>query len=578
MSAAHSKLAPQEVSAVDPGIDAQVARLGPSLVAHYPGPLALAGPDGSLRPLNQSGRALVAALEGVVRPLFETLLSQATKSGIAQSEAIRLSEERLGAALSIFVVPIDAAPGAMPQEGTSFFVLGRDATLDRNLREALIESRRRYKDLVECSSDFVWETAPDGSFDFVTARGALGYPPEHLVGSFARDLLDRRRTRPDPFPFEAREPTEDAEVWFRSADGDAVCMLVSSVPLYDADGQWEGARGVCKDVTQVRMRDEALARARAREALLARIVRTIRDEVEPDRLLDAAANAVSEAMGSNACWIYRSDAAGTLTLASECANEPAPAAERLTPIERTFEEIQADDAGGRLFAIPAFYRDRRNGIICIARADRRGLSDDERDLLIGVADQLGIALQQIEAQETLLALSRTDELTGLLNRRAFVVEAEAGIARARRTKTPCALLYVDLDNFKAVNDQRGHSAGDAALKALAALLLANVRSRDYVGRLGGDEFAVWLDQADTQAAGRKAHTLTQEGRALARFSEGLAKPLSTSIGVAVFDPASDETLDDLFARADAAMYAAKQAGKGQTAVAPPQPPARRTAP
>ena len=549
-----------------PGVERHLSALGVSLAADYPGPLVIADIDGGLHPLNETGAGLVPLLEGALRGQLDALMALATEAGVAQSDAVRLMDERLGTALSIFVVPLDRADG----HATTFFVLGRDATLDSNLREALVESRQRYKDLVECSSEFVWETGADGSFEFVTTRGALGFTPEELIGRAARTLLDRRRPAPAQLPFESREPVEDVEVWFRDADGNACCMLVSCVPLYATDGTWEGARGICKDVTAVRMRDEALARARAREALLARIVRTIRDEVEPDRLLDAASRALLDAFDAVACWIYRAGSNGELFLASH-QGQPIitePDLAHLGGIVATIEEIDGA-SGSRLFAAPTLYRDRRNGVICFARPDRRTLDDDECDLLRGIANQLGIALQQIEAQETLLALSRTDELTGLLNRRAFVGEVEARISRTLSSGPVGALLYVDLDNFKAVNDERGHHEGDAALKTLAGFLRASVRDQDAVGRLGGDEFAVWLDGADATAAASKAEILVSVRERLARFCEGLEKPLSTSIGIAVYDPASKEELAHLFARADAAMYQAKQGGKGCFAVAEP---------
>jgi diguanylate cyclase (GGDEF)-like protein/PAS domain S-box-containing protein len=540
--------------------------LGRSLTEGYPGPLVIAGIDGTLYPLNDSGLGFVPLLDGALREQLDALMALASEAGVAQSDAVRLLDERLGTALSIFVVPLDRIDG----HATTFFVLGRDATLDSNLREALVESRQRYKDLVECSSDFVWETGADGSFEFVTTRGALGFSPEELIGRSARVLLDRRRTAPTALPFESREPVEDVEVWFRDAQGNACCMLVSCVPLYGLDGAWEGARGICKDVTAVRMRDEALARARAREALLARIVRTIRDEVEPDRLLDAASTALLEAFDASVCWIFRAVPGEQLLMASHQGQSQLtpPELARLGGITAAIEEI--DGAGGtRLFAAPTVYRERRNGVICIGRSDRRMLDDDERDLLRGIANQLGIALQQIEAQETLLALSRTDELTGLLNRRAFVGEIEARLARTVSSGPVGALLYVDLDNFKAVNDERGHHQGDAALKALANFLRTNVRDQDATGRLGGDEFAVWLDGADAAVASNKAEALGTVRDVLAPFSEGLARPLGTSIGIAVYDSGSGEELTQFFARADAAMYQAKQGGKGRYAVAAP---------
>jgi diguanylate cyclase (GGDEF)-like protein len=135
-------------------------------------------------------------------------------------------------------------------------------------------------------------------------------------------------------------------------------------------------------------------------------------------------------------------------------------------------------------------------------------------------------------------------------------------------------VYVDLDNFKAVNDRLGHPAGDAALKGLAACLRRSVKSRDFVARLGGDEFALWLAGTDRDTAIARAKTILTLKEDIAPYSAGPDKPLGLSVGLAIFKPAETETVAELLARADAAMYEVKRNGKGSYAVAPDAAPAR----
>jgi len=163
-------------------------------------------------------------------------------------------------------------------------------------------------------------------------------------------------------------------------------------------------------------------------------------------------------------------------------------------------------------------------------------------------------------------LSRTDGLTGLLNRRAFHESLDLRLAQQRRHERPGALLYIDLDNFKAVNDIRGHAEGDAALRALADYLTEKSRAGDLVARLGGDEFAVWLEEADVHGARGKAQAIVAFGQSLDVLHGVAGKPLGVSCGVVMSDPARDVSSDALLARADTAMYQAKRAGKGQVAV------------
>ena len=542
-------------------------KVGQALVARYRGPLALVDRNGRAEPANEQGVELADALNGILRPQFITLLARASEAGVSHTDFLRLGEVRDDLAIDLLVVPL-AESGA---DADGYLVLGRDARLNRNFREALIESRKRYIDMVRCSADFAWETDTNGVFAFVTMSGGLGYTPDRLVGRAARSLLDRRRPPPEPFPFESNAPTEEAEVWLRDAAGEPVCLLVSSVPVTGEGGIWIGTRGVCRDVTEARRLDEALARARAREKLLANIVTTIRDEVEPERLLQTAARSLVDGLDASACWIYRADPKGGLRLAAEYGDWPNPPA--LLEVNTVIDRMVNIGPGPEIdelntLAAPTRYRNERNGAICIGRAGRRRWQDDDRNLLAGIANQLGIAFQQIDTQESLLALSRTDGLTGLLNRRAFVDQLHGRLAQAAQFGLIGALFCVDLDNFKPINDHFGHRRGDAALRTLSRVLRDSTGEMDLVGRLGGDEFVIWFDAVDAEEAAAKAAALVEASQVLSQYSEDLEKALAASIGVALFQPDRPEEIEELIARADRAMYEAKRLGKNRFSLAP----------
>ena len=164
------------------------------------------------------------------------------------------------------------------------------------------------------------------------------------------------------------------------------------------------------------------------------------------------------------------------------------------------------------------------------------------------------------ANARLETLASTDPLTGLLNHRAFHARLDEGIARAGRGGRPLALLLVDLDDFRAINNSHGHQAGDRALVAIAAALRGSLRAGDSAGRYGGDEFAAILPEADLPEA------LAVAERARAAVA-GIALPAgdatiraTTSLGVAAL-PRHACTRDELIAAADQAAYAAKDAGK-----------------
>jgi diguanylate cyclase (GGDEF)-like protein len=186
-----------------------------------------------------------------------------------------------------------------------------------------------------------------------------------------------------------------------------------------------------------------------------------------------------------------------------------------------------------------------------------------------LAAQFGLALAQLDGQQELERQARTDPLTGLLNRRAFVEEMRIRLSIARRTVRPSALVYVDVDNFKPVNDTHGHAMGDAVLRRIADRIRRSIRAGDIVARLGGDEFAVWLDEADPDGVRRKGLELLKMREDLAECSGTPDRPLGFSIGAAIVDPVSTETIDELIERADSAMYAAKHGGKGRLFVSDP---------
>ncbi len=179
--------------------------------------------------------------------------------------------------------------------------------------------------------------------------------------------------------------------------------------------------------------------------------------------------------------------------------------------------------------------------------------------------QLGV----FGSQSTLLAvlkervrrerrLARTDELTGIANRRAFDEAAERELERARRQLRPLTLVYLDVDDFKRLNDRYGHSAGDEVLGLVGATLARETRRLDTPARIGGDEFALLLPDTSLHAAAALL------GRLRGRLGAALAEKgwaASLSIGSVTFESSPASTAE-MVARADAAMYRAKRVGKG----------------
>jgi diguanylate cyclase (GGDEF)-like protein/PAS domain S-box-containing protein len=189
---------------------------------------------------------------------------------------------------------------------------------------------------------------------------------------------------------------------------------------------------------------------------------------------------------------------------------------------------------------------------------KREFSDEEMSLAHAVSDILGTALARMRGEERMRHDALHDPLTGLANRTLMRDRLEQALARSRRRRAAISLLFVDLDNFKQVNDERGHPTGDAVLVEFGRRLRNGVRPTDTVARLGGDEFVVvseGLDEQTAVALGRRLHDALEEPLMI----DGIEYRLSASIGIA----RGESDPDALLGNADAAVYRAKAHGRGR---------------
>lgn len=171
-----------------------------------------------------------------------------------------------------------------------------------------------------------------------------------------------------------------------------------------------------------------------------------------------------------------------------------------------------------------------------------------------------------EIEQRLKQLARIDSLTGIANRLMFEEILQLAIVRARRSRKPLALAYLDIDHFKQVNDTRGHGAGDLVLKEFAIRLIGSVRATDTVARLAGDEFVIVFEQLDNvEEAARLAAKIVDAIRPPFTL-EGTPRHVTTSMGLALHD-GNEESAAQLVARADAALYTAKRNGRDGYAIA-----------
>ena len=174
--------------------------------------------------------------------------------------------------------------------------------------------------------------------------------------------------------------------------------------------------------------------------------------------------------------------------------------------------------------------------------------------------------QTLKLEEALRRAATTDDLTGLLNRRAFLAALDTEISRSARSGSPLALALIDLDLFKSVNDRFGHAGGDEVLRRFADTARETMRAGDVIGRLGGEEFAVLMTDTDMVQSGIAGERLREAvARRRVVLSTGALAPVTISVGVAHYH--AGEERDRLIIRADEALYEAKDSGRNRTRLA-----------
>jgi diguanylate cyclase (GGDEF)-like protein len=219
-------------------------------------------------------------------------------------------------------------------------------------------------------------------------------------------------------------------------------------------------------------------------------------------------------------------------------------------------DLPLADTAKTLLAVPMSWNGEMRGVLTVGWAARRRVEDEDQHTTEAIAGLATLACRNAEAYERVQHVARTDALTGVLNHGAMQVRIREEIARARRDGTPLGAVILDLDDFKSVNDTRGHAAGDELLRKVAGALQLELRPYDQVARYGGDEFVLLLPGSDEQMTAHVAE----------RCRDAIGG--KCSIGVAAWHDGLDA--DGLLEQADRALMLAKRTGKGRVAIANPE--------
>jgi diguanylate cyclase (GGDEF)-like protein len=207
----------------------------------------------------------------------------------------------------------------------------------------------------------------------------------------------------------------------------------------------------------------------------------------------------------------------------------------------------------------------RGAIICTHPEERR-FHRGHADLVRDIAEVMQLGLSHVEHLETLTRRATTDGLTGLSNRKTFLTRLAEDLARLDG-RHPCAVVMLDLDHFKRINDSYGHPFGDEVLRRVAGILGKAVRKGDTAGRYGGEEFALYLHMADPEKAREVAGRFLRMIRQARFLHEGREVTVTASLGVAC-SPDHGVGAEELLKRADEALYLSKNRGRDRVTVYP----------
>lgn len=450
--------------------------------------------------------------------------------------------------------------------------------------------------------EHLWQHAPCGHL-VTTADDVIvdinqtlldwtGYSRDAIIGTAFRDLLDPGSA----FFYETRQQpvlrldgeVREVSLVVRRADGSAFPVLLNAVlgelseaavqiSIFDATERHEYER-------------ELLLSQRAAEASEAR-VRVLQDAsrefgaaASSEALIETLVSIVRTSVDATSTAVMLPDADGVLTVVAGgytignpvpptmpsglafAANEVVTVASReeAPNVHPELLEYMRSARFESIIAVPLSDGSRPLGVVASSFARRRTFDPATVELQVALARQAAQSLDRIGLQEELQQLALHDQLTGLANRTLLKELLSQGMRSSTRDGHALAVIFLDLDGFKKVNDSLGHAAGDAVLQEVGLRLRSVVREGDSIGRFGGDEFVIVCEDADAEAAMAVAE------RVRAIVGEPLEAvppqfPVSASVGVAVLNPALGRVLvvDELLNRADDAMYSAKTAGKNR---------------
>jgi len=484
-------------------------------------------------------------------------------------------------------VEVHLFPATANGEVAGVFAQAHDMLALRAAEQSLELNQQRFRSLFEYHPDAIMALKSDGSISRVNValEAATGYYGEQVIGKDWSALIapECREEALDAFRLASRGEATEFDSYLLDRLGNRIDVQMKLVPLRVSE-RIEGAYAIAKNVMAQRSAERAIALQgeRIRELYIAAAARGESIEAQIDNTLALGCRL----FGFDYGYLTRFDettitilnAAGDGSAVQAGTVFPKPHAlsrhligERQTLFIPDLDEPPWDKDAAResapwrsYFGTKLLVGSREFGALVFASRDSRpgGIAELDRDLLQLMALFVAAALERAQHAERIEQLAFYDSLTGLPNRVLFNDRIRQTMGAAKRYNRGFAVMYLDLDEFKEINDRFGHPAGDLVLRAVADRLVETLRESDTVARFGGDEFVILQPvvngPGDAGDLARKIVAAMQSPLQIEDFEQ----VIHTSIGIALY-PQDGKTTDELMDRADRALYGAKRAGRNQ---------------
>jgi diguanylate cyclase (GGDEF)-like protein/PAS domain S-box-containing protein len=470
----------------------------------------------------------------------------------------------------------------------------QDITDRIQAERALRASEERFRSIAEATQEWIWEIDAEGMYTFCSpaAEAILGYAPDQLMGKSCLDIVSPG-VRSEVSGLLRRGIAEkrgwrDVVLHLQHADGSIRWLDSNALPLLDSEGAVQGYRGVARDITDRRLQQERIARLSRIQAVLSGINSTIVRVRERRELLREACRIAVQQGGFRMAWIglvepgalkasplvWEGFEAGYLqeigAVLDNRDDDPGPVGEALregrlvvvNDIEAAAIPQFKQEALARGFrsqvAMPLLVEDHAVGILVLYAAETGFFDYEELRLLKDLAGDISFALDYIGKEEKLTYASYYDTLTGLANRQLFFDRLAQALHAARAERRQLAVIIIDLQRFKRINDTLGRYAGDQVLKELAGRLRRTIGESATPARVGADRFAVVVANLPGTSMARwiDAWIIGSFGEPL--IIDEIELSITVKLGVAVY-PADADTAESLFVNAEAALMRAKGA-------------------